>query len=188
MNELKGKKLKYNIFFLTLGVFIFILGVGFVLNDIDLKERGRSLASQNQSPEDKELVEIATKKVIAKMNLAKDLDYGGDPTKLEEFVYGELKGQYKIFNKDESTLKIIKVGDEGVVIKDYHKFTLKVFNLLILKDSDFSIEKVSRDVASKSDQEAQFTVKNSEQQEIAKIKISSNEAKSLESFTLQKLN
>ena len=188
MSESKSKS-NYNVFFLTLGVFIFVLGVGFILNDIDLKEDGRRLASQNQKSEDKELVEIATKRIIEKVNLSKNLSYGGDPTKLEELVYGQLKGLYRVFNADESTLKIVKVGEEGVPVKDFKKFTLTVMSTLALKSQEVTLVNGSRDLASATEGAIGFMIESAATKEkVAEVSILLDDSKNLESLTVHKLN
>ena len=187
MSEQKNK-LNYNVFFLTLGVFIFILGVGFILNDISLKEGGRGLASQNKSPEDNELIQIATKKIIQKVNLSKNLDFGGDPTELEEFVYGELKGQYRVFNEDKTTLKIIKVGEDGVTVKDFKKFTLSVMKVLNLDSQEVSLVESSRDLASARKGSIGFTVESkSAKEKLAEVSIELNDSSKLEALTVKKI-
>jgi len=183
-----NSKTNYNVFFIILGFFVFSLGVGFIMNDIDVREGGRKLASQNQKPEDKELADIATKKVIERASLSKNLNYGGDPTALEKFLYGDLKGQYKVFNANDDSVKLVKVGEEGVKVTDFKKFTFTALNVLLYKNKDFLVEEGTRDVASVKNNTVKYTVKSKTKKTIADVLINSDDSEVLESLTIFKLD
>lgn len=185
-----NNKSNYNVFFLILGVFVFILGVGFIINDIDLKENGRGIASKDQISDNREIADFATKKIIKKINLSKKIRFGVDPSKLENFVYLDLNGHYKVFNSNDSTLKIQKIGEEGIKVENYQGFALKILESLMIKKDDLFIKEDSRDVASNSKGEKKtirFSINGKSNSSLATILINVDDSSVMESVTISDL-
>lgn len=122
--------------------------VGFYVSEINPRGVGRSLASDGFSF-DKELSDLASKRVIKEIQSGRDVELGSEPTELERFLFENLKGEFSLEVKPDKSFKLVLLrGKEStVVIENQFEFVKEALGFLLDDKKNYHLIEQQREPA-----------------------------------------
>ena len=146
-DSLSSVKNKLSALALGLG-FVFFLG--YFVSDLNPREEvERSLASSSFSF-DKELSDLASKRVIQEMQSGRGVGVGSSPSELERFLFEDLKGEFSLEIEPEKSfrLSLLEGRESTVEVSNQFEFVKEVLGFLFDDQKNYRLVEKKREPAS----------------------------------------
>jgi hypothetical protein len=136
---------------------VVVLGLGFVcilgyfVSDLDSKGTERSLASSGFNF-DKELSDLASRRVIKEMQTGRGVELGSSPSELERFLFEDLKGEFSLEVEPEKAFRLSLMSGKksSVLVPNRFEFVKEALGFLFDKDESFRLVEKKREPASQT--------------------------------------
>jgi len=156
--------------------------LGFFISELSPQGSNRSLASKGFSF-DRELSDLASKRVIRELQSGKDVELGASPSELEKFLFEDLKGEFSLEVEPQRAfrLSLINGKSSSVKVNNEYEFIKKALGFLFDESGSYKLVEKQRDPAS-SKETYDFTIVNKKDEVQAEVSIQLTSASFLTSL------
>ena len=139
---------KNKLLFVALGLG-FVCVVGYFVSDLNPQEAERSLASNGFSF-DKELSDLASRRVIKEMQSGNGVELGSSPSELEKFLFEDLKGEFSLEIEPNKAFKLtlLKGRNPSILVENQVEFVKEALSFLFDNQKSFRLIEKRREPAS----------------------------------------
>ena len=127
--------------------------LGYVINELNLGgnsgQAERSLASNGFSF-DKELSDLASRRVIQQVQSGRGVELGSSPSELERFLFEDLKGEFSLEVEPQKAFRLSLLNDRNstVLVTNQHEFVKEALGFLFEDQDSYHLIQKEREPAS----------------------------------------
>ena len=157
--------------------------VGFYVSEISPRGPERSLASDGFSF-DKELSDLASKRVIKEMQSGRNIELGTAPSELEKFLFEDLKGEFSLEVEPDKAFKLslLKGRESTVKVINQFEFVKEALSFLLDDRDSYRLVEKQREPAA-SELTANFAIIDNGDKVQAEVNVELTESNHLKSLT-----